>query len=514
MNRSFLHVVLISLAGLLIFGAILTFVSTTVKEDEMRQDLLTDSRIASVGIIREDLYQLEGTFSDLNTPAYGRIKKYLADVAERRPQSRFVYLLGKNPDGELVFLADSEPETSDMYSYPGQKYSEASDLIRNMLTEERESVEGPLSDRWGRWMTGLVPIYGPDNTKVHAVLGIDIDATSWEQGVLKAVLIPVIITVLLCLLMLILSILWMRKERERELLSQAEEKARAQAERLASQNEELKKVKDELALLTSDLEGRISEGTAEIRKLNEEVKEHAQKVESLLVQKDQFIYQLAHDLRTPLTPMVAILPLVKEAISDPDSQNLLDMFQKSLRYMEQIVEDIMELIRLNSHHTIDDFEEMNLKTLIDEEIQANSFMADEKELQFSNEVPPGIVLYLSRVYSHQLFRNLLNNAVKFNAYKGSIFIRYHESPTGHVISIQDTGIGIHPNDIYRIWDEFFISDASRHDPESKGLGLSIVRKIIELHGGTIFAESPGTGKGTTFTITLPKRREKEKRENG
>lgn len=506
MNRAFLQVVLISLAGLLIFGAVLTFINTTVKEDEMRQDLLTDTRIASVGIVREDLYQLEGTLTDLNTPAYGRIKKYLTDVAERRPQSRFVYLLGQNPDGELIFLADSEPETSDMYSYPGQEYTEASDIIRNMFTQQRESVEGPLSDRWGRWVTGLVPIYGPDNTEVRAVLGIDIEATSWERGVLKAVLIPVIITALLCLLMFILSILWMRKERERELLSQAEEKAREQAEKLARQNEELKKVKDELALLTSDLEGRVSEGTAEIRKLNEELKEHAQKVEALLIQKDQFIYQLAHDLRTPLTPMVAILPLVKEAISDPDSQSLLDMFQRSLQYMQQMVENILELIRLNGHHTIDDFEEMNLKTLIDEEIRANSFMADEKELQFSNEVPPDVVLYLSRVYSHQIFRNLLNNAVKFNAFKGSVSIRYHESPYGHEISIQDTGIGIHQDDIYRIWDEFFISDTSRHDPESKGLGLSIVRKIVELHGGTISAESPGIGKGTTFTLTLPKRR--------
>lgn len=512
MNRSFLQVILISLAGLLIFGALLTIVSTTLKEDEMRQDLLTDTRIASVGIVREDLYQLEGTLTDLNSPAYGRIKKYLSDVAESRPLSRFVYLLGKSPDGELVFLADSEPESSDLCSYPGQKYTEASDIIRNMFTQEQESVEGPLSDRWGRWVTGLVPIYGPDNMDVYAVLGMDIDATSWESGVLKAVFIPVIITALLGLLMLILSILWIKKERERELLSQAEEKARAQAEKLAQQNEELNKVKDELAFLNSDMEGRISEGTAEIRKLNEELKAHAQKVEALLTQKDQFIYQLAHDLRTPLTPMVAILPLVKEAVCDQDSQCLLDMFQKSLQYMQQMVENILELIRLNGHHTIDDFEEMNLKNLIDEEIRANSFMADEKELHFSNEVPPGVVLYLSRVYSHQLFRNLLNNAVKFNAFKGTVTIRYQESPYSHEISIQDTGIGIHQDDIYRIWDEFFIADISRHDPESKGLGLSIVRKIVELHGGTITAESPGTGKGTTFTVTLPKKRD-VKREN-
>ena len=94
--------------------------------------------------------------------------------------------------------------------------------------------------------------------------------------------------------------------------------------------------------------------------------------------------------------MVAILPLVKEAVSDPDSQSLLDMFQKSLRYMEQMVEDIMELIRLNSHHTIDDVEEMNLKSLIDEEIQANSFMADEKELVFYNHGPSEVSLHLSR----------------------------------------------------------------------------------------------------------------------
>jgi len=182
MNR-FLQVVIISLAGLLIFGALFTIFSISIKEDEMRQDLLTDTRIASVGIIRDDLYQLEGTISDLNSPAYGRIKKYLTEVAQSRPLSRFVYLLLKNPDGELVFLADSEPETSDMYSHPGQRYPEASGLIRDMFIHPQESVEGPLSDRWGRWVTGLVPIYGPDDTTVHAVLGIDIDATFWESAV-------------------------------------------------------------------------------------------------------------------------------------------------------------------------------------------------------------------------------------------------------------------------------------------------------------------------------------------
>ena len=74
MNR-FLQVVIISLAGLLFFGALFTIISISIKEDEMRQDLLTDTRIGSVGIIRDDLYQLEGTISDLNSPAYGRIKK-------------------------------------------------------------------------------------------------------------------------------------------------------------------------------------------------------------------------------------------------------------------------------------------------------------------------------------------------------------------------------------------------------------------------------------------------------
>ncbi len=182
MNR-FLQVVIISLAGLLIFGALFTIFSISIKEDEMRQDLLTDTRIGSVGIIRDDLYQLEGTISDLNSPAYGRIKKYLTEVAQSRPLTRFVYLLGKNPDGELVLLADSEPDTSVMYSHPGQRYHEASGLIRDMFTHPQESVEGPLSDRWGRWVTGLVPIYGPDDTTVHAVLGIDIDATFWESGV-------------------------------------------------------------------------------------------------------------------------------------------------------------------------------------------------------------------------------------------------------------------------------------------------------------------------------------------
>jgi len=505
MKRPFLQVVILSLAGVIFFGVAVTIVSVSVKEDQMRQDLITDARIVSAGVFLEDLNQLNGSIADLNSSAYNRIKQYLSDVVKKRPQSRFVYLLSKNPEGDIIFLADSEPESSFMSSYPGQPYPEASDLIRNLFVSPEEAFEGPLPDRWGRWVTGLVPIFGTENKEVSAVLGIDVDASSWEKEIFFAILIPVIITILISLIVIILLFLWMRKERESEMLLRAEEEARVHAKELATQNEELKRVKDELAALTADLERRISEGTTEIQTLNEELRNHSKKVEGLLVQKDQFIYQLAHDLRTPLTPMVAILPLVQEAVHDPESQYLLDMFQKSLRYMEQMVENILELIRLNGQHTIDDFEEIILKDLIDEEIRSQAFLSDEKEIVFSNEVPSDISLCLSRVYSHQLFRNLINNAVKFNAFKGTVTVRYKETPFDHVITIHDTGIGISPDNLSRIWDEFFIADSSRHDPESKGLGLSIVRKIVTLHGGTITAESPGIGKGTTVTITLPKR---------
>jgi hypothetical protein len=133
MKRPFLQVVILSLAGVIFFGVAVTIVSVSVKEDQMRQDLITDARIVSAGVFLEDLNQLNGSIADLNSSAYNRIKQYLSDVVKKRPQSRFVYLLSKNPEGDIIFLADSEPESSFMSSYPDSRILKRQTLIETCL---------------------------------------------------------------------------------------------------------------------------------------------------------------------------------------------------------------------------------------------------------------------------------------------------------------------------------------------------------------------------------------------
>ena len=456
----------------------------------MKNRLLTDARIAVQGLALNDLNVLTGTEKDLSSEAYLKIKDYLRHVSHARPGSRFVYILGKRSDGMIIFLVDSENMNSPGYSPPGQEFHEASSTTRDVFITLAEVVEGPVSDRWGRWVSGYIPVNNSRSPGEIFVFGIDVDASQWESEIYQAGIIPILVTLIILLITVLSYLFWTRNNHEKELLRKAEELARTHAE--------------ELARISADLEHKVNERTAETSKLNKELQDHAEVVDHLLIQKDHFIFQLAHDLRTPLTPMVAILPLLKEGIIDPDSRTLIDMFQKSLDYMQMMVEDILEFVHLNSKHSIDDYEDVLVHDLIEEEINRNSFIATEKEIRFWNNVPKDLTIRLSRVYSHQLFRNLINNAIKFNSFKGSVTIGYDHSYCEHIFSITDTGVGISQENITRIWDEFYIADNSRVDPESKGLGLSMVHKIVTLHGGKITATSDGIGKGSVFSIFLPK----------
>jgi len=166
-------------------------------------------------------------------------------------------------------------------------------------------------------------------------------------------------------------------------------------------------------------------------------------------------------------------------------------------------EDILVTARLNRANYIDSFETYDLSDLIADAIEANQYLAGQKELNFVNTVIPGTALSLSKTYANLLFRNLINNAVKYNTSRGTVTISASVRERSVVISITDTGIGISPDIQNKIWDELYIGDLSRNDPLSKGLGLSIVKRIIELHHGSVEVFSEGYLKGSTFTVILP-----------
>lgn len=115
----------------------------------------------------------------------------------------------------------------------------------------------------------------------------------------------------------------------------------------------------------------------------------------------------------------------------------------------------------------------------------------------------GSDLTLSRSQAYQLFNNLINNAVQYNAYKGRVIIESGSDKKWVSVRNTDIGVGIPEDRLEQIWDEFSTSDAARRDPELKGMGLLIAIRIVSLHGGIIEVSSRGTGKGTSFRLRLP-----------
>jgi len=130
-------------------------------DSEMRADLLKHTRLVAQAVNVDHIQSLASTEADLVNPHYLRIKEQLAAVRSANPQCRFVYLLGRKADGTLFFFVDSEPTTSKDYSPPGQIYSEAPKGCYRVFAGRIQFVEGPYTDRWGKWVSALIPILDP-----------------------------------------------------------------------------------------------------------------------------------------------------------------------------------------------------------------------------------------------------------------------------------------------------------------------------------------------------------------
>ena len=160
--------------------------------------------------------------------------------------------MGQRPDGEIVFLVDSElPESAD-FSPPGQEYPEASQTLQNVFVLKGETMEGPSSDRWGTWMSSLIPIIDPATGKVIAVLGMDVDASDWNMHIFYAALPIIIGTLILLFIILVFSYMQQRNEREKQILKESESILRESEHRL---NDIINFLPD--ATFVIDSEGRV-----------------------------------------------------------------------------------------------------------------------------------------------------------------------------------------------------------------------------------------------------------------
>jgi len=180
-------------------GALFAWWTAVRADSERRADLIVQAQLAAQPLQAKiaHIRALSGTAADLASPRYQQLKTLLADTREANRKCRFAYLLGRRSDGALFFVADSEPPGSPDYSPPGQLFEEAPAADRRVFDTKTAAVTGPVTDRWGVWISALVPLTDPQTGAVVAVLGMDVDARAWKWDVAARVAPPMAIMLVL-----------------------------------------------------------------------------------------------------------------------------------------------------------------------------------------------------------------------------------------------------------------------------------------------------------------------------
>ena len=270
---------------------------------------------------------------------------------------------------------------------------------------------------------------------------------------------------------------------------------------------------DEIAML--EMMKELHETRGKLKEFNENleelVKERTEEVEKLLRQKDEFINQLGHDLKSPLTPLIGLLPFLENKDDDQKSKEIVKIFRRNIDYMRNLVLKTLELAQLNAASTYFNLKNIKIWAVADNCIKDLQVLLNEKGINVENKIDKNIYVEADMLRIGELFHNLLSNAYKYSPKDTKITIDAKSNSDFVTISIKDCGIGMTKQQIDHIFEEFHKGDKSRHELSSTGLGLSICKRIVEKHGGKIWAESPGLEKGSTFFFTLKKGKQKMKK---
>jgi PAS domain S-box-containing protein len=222
--------------------------------------------------------------------------------------------------------------------------------------------------------------------------------------------------------------------------------------------------------------------------------------------KDEFLAVLSHELRTPLNAIVGYTRLLRGGILAADKAGrALETLERNATWLTQIVEDVLDVSRIVAGKIRLDVQPVELQLIVDNAVATVQPAADAKGVRLQTLIDPRVgPVSGDPGRLQQVVWNLLSNAVKFTQKPGRVQVRL-ERVNSHVeIVVSDTGIGIRPDFLPYVFERFRQGDAgTTRKTGGLGLGLAIVRHIVEMHGGTVDASSAGDGQGATFRVRLP-----------
>lgn len=227
--------------------------------------------------------------------------------------------------------------------------------------------------------------------------------------------------------------------------------------------------------------------------------------------KDEFLAILAHELRNPLAPIGNGIELLKHAEQNPQIlPNVRKMMDGQLRHMVRLIDDLMDVSRITRGKISLHKQEVPLKRLIDHAIEgAKPFINQQNHRLSLHMMDDSILVHVDSTRITQVFSNLLNNAAKYSDPGGSIHIDVYADANEVTVSIRDTGMGLNEQELTSIFDMFVQSDCvAGYARGGLGIGLTLVKNLVELHEGRVRAKSAGRGQGSEFIVTLPRAQKK------
>ncbi|RYZ06988.1 MAG: hybrid sensor histidine kinase/response regulator [Comamonadaceae bacterium] len=262
---------------------------------------------------------------------------------------------------------------------------------------------------------------------------------------------------------------------------------------------ERRRAEARLSELNASLDQRVTERTAALRESEAQLLDASRR-------KDEFLATLAHELRNPLAPVRNAVHFLK--LRGPGTQDMQwasDVIDRQIQAMGRLIDDLMDVSRISNGRIELKPEVLGLEAVLADAIETTQPQIDGAGHKLTLMQPPGrLAVRADRARLAQVFMNLLSNAAKYTDPGGQIEVRVVREEGNVVVSIQDSGIGIRPDRLESVFEMFSQEEvALSRSRGGLGIGLSLTRKLVEMHGGNVTATSDGPGSGSRFMVRLP-----------
>lgn len=274
-----------------------------------------------------------------------------------------------------------------------------------------------------------------------------------------------------------------------------------------------KETEDSLALLNRELEHRVEERTHQLEEANAQLQREIRERQRLYEQaetasrlKDEFLATVSHELRTPLNIIIGYADMLRQSrFPSRTSRDAVDTIRRNARAQGQIIDDLLDVSRIISGKLKLNVETVDLEQVLQSTIDSLRVAADAKKITVHTEIDASVgPVAGDTARIQQVAWNLLSNAIKFTDVGGEVRLILDRKDSNVRLIVEDTGKGIDRSFLPHVFDRFRQEDSSTTRTfGGLGLGLSIVRHIVEAHGGTVEAFSEGRGAGSRFVVTLP-----------